>query len=102
MSKRLLALLVALLGLFLIGGPAWAVEEGEDPEHRELPSIEEVGSRSETALEYYPEPYEAPSVFPKMAIPLLVAGGVILSVWLLLYLVWQPRFAEERRSGKRR
>jgi hypothetical protein len=104
MSKRLfgVALLAALTALLCVGGPAWAVEEDEAPEHRELPDFSEIGTRSETAGEFYPEPYEAPSVFPKLAIPLLVAGGVIVAVTLLLYLLWQPRFAEERRSAKRR
>lgn len=104
MSKRLfgVALLAALVGMLSFGAPAWAVEEDEAPEHREMPTIEEIGTRSETALEHYPEPYEAPSVFVKLALPLLIAGGVIAAVWLLLYLLWQPRFAEERRTSKRR
>lgn len=96
------ALLFAALALIgVVAAPALAVEEG-DPAQHEAPTIEEVGTQSETAREFFPEAYEAPPVFDYF---LWILGGAALLVTiavLLLYLVWQPRFAEERRTKRRR
>jgi hypothetical protein len=104
MVKRLIG--VSLLAVFaglLLAVPAAAVEdEDAPPPIRDYPSIEEIGTRSETALDFYPEPYEAPSLFPKIAIPLLGVGGLVTFAVLVLYLLWQPRFSDERRSQQGR
>lgn len=101
MSKRLLGVfLLAVLAFAGLAGSAAAVEEGGDhgPVHHELPSIEEVGSQSDTAKEFFPDDYEQPTVFPWFGWPLMI-GALALALWLLLsYLVFQPRFAAERKA----
>jgi hypothetical protein len=105
MSKRLLGVitLVLLLSCTLLAGTALAVEEEDGPpEHQELPTIDEIGTGSETAEGFRPEPYEQPSVFPAFIFPLMLGALVLLLIALVLYLVWQPRFAEERKQKARR
>ena len=101
MSKRLLGVvLLAVLAFAGLTGQAAAVEEegGHGPVHHELPSIEEVGSQSETAKEFFPDTYEQPPVFPWFGYPLLI-GAFALTIWVLLaYLVFQPRFVQERKA----
>jgi hypothetical protein len=104
MSKRLLGVVfTALLALAVFAGPAAAVEEGA-PEAHELPSLDEVGTQSEIAQEFFPDAWEAPTVFPWFALPLLIGAGLLALYVLVVYLFFQPRFAEERRakSKKRR
>lgn len=105
MGKRTLGVLAAmmLLGGLLLSAPALAVEaEDEGAEETELPSMEEVGTQSERAREFFPEEYEQPSVFPFLIYPLLGVGVLVVVGVLVLYLVWQPRFSEERREKSRR
>lgn len=103
MFKRLLGgVFVAVLAMAMLAGPAAAVEEEHGPVQHELPSIDEVGTQSDTAKEFFPDTYEEPPVFPWFGYPLL-AGAGLLCIWVLLsYLVFQPRFASERRGKQRR
>lgn len=105
MPKRLLGVLMFLLLACLVAAPAMAVEaEGEEGEveQEELPSYDEVGSGSETSLEFRPEPYEQPSIFASLLYPLLVVAGVAVLAVLGMYLLWQPRFSQEREAKKRK
>ncbi|MEX0660097.1 MAG: hypothetical protein WD080_13280 [Egibacteraceae bacterium] len=99
MSKRLVAVLMMVLLACAVAAPAMAVEAGGESE--ELPSYEEVGSGTETSLEFRPEPYEQPTVFAGLLYPLLLLAGVAVIGVLGLYLLWQPRFSEERKAKKR-
>lgn len=102
MSKRLLGVAITtLLALALVAGPAVAVEEG-GPVHRELPSIEEVGTQSELSREFFPDEWEAPTVFPWFAWPLLGLAGFLALYVLVVYLFFQPRFAAERKQKAKR
>lgn len=106
MSKRLVAVLMMVLLACAVAAPAMAVEaggEGEEaePEHEEVPTYEEVGTGTETSLEFRPEPYERPTVFAGLLYPLLILAGVAVIGVLGLYLLWQPRFSEERKAKKR-
>lgn len=102
MSKRLLGVLVMVLLTFAVAAPVAAVEEGEEleVEHEELPSYDEIGSGTETAKEFRPEPYEEPTVFGPMLYPLLIIAFVAVTVVLGLYLWWQPNFSQEREAKK--
>lgn len=105
MSKRLLGVLVMVLLTFAVAAPVAAVEAGEEGEeleveHKELPSYDEVGSGTETAKEFRPEPYEEPTVFGPMLYPLLIIALVAVTVVLGLYLWWQPNFSQEREAKK--
>lgn len=108
MGKRTLGVVAAvmLVGGLLLASPAFAVEADEDveeaPGETELPSMDEVGTQSERAREFIPEMYEQPSLFPFMIYPLMILGGLVIVVVLVLYLRWQPHFAEERREKSRR
>ncbi len=106
MSKRVLGVLLMVLLAFAIAAPAFAVEaeEGEEleVEHEELPSYEEVGSGSETSQEFRPVPYEQPSIFKMLVYPLAAVAGIAVLVILTLFLLWQPRFAQEREAKKQR
>lgn len=103
MLKRLLgAVFLAVFTVSTLAGIAAAVEEGTGPVQHELPEIDEVGTQSETAREYFPDEYESPTVFPWFGYALLIGAG-LLTVWVLLsYLVFQPRFAGERQAKQRR
>lgn len=104
MSKRLLGVLLLALLVVAVAAPAMAVEEEGEPavEHEELPSYDEIGSGTETSLQFRPEPYEQPSLFAGMLYPLLILAGVAVLAVLVLYLLWQPRFSEEREAKKRK
>jgi hypothetical protein len=102
MVKRFIGVTVAAVFVGLLCAPAAAVEEDEPPPIRDFPSIEEIGTGSETALEFFPEPYEAPTLFDKIALPLLGIGAVVTFGVLVLYLLWQPRFSQESKSQQGR
>ncbi|CAN5580386.1 MAG: hypothetical protein M3493_09700 [Actinomycetota bacterium] len=109
MGKRLLGVLVlaALLGSGLFAVPAMAVEatEGaaEEPEGP-APDIGEIGTQNEVSREFLPAPDEAepPSFFQFFKVPLFAVGVLAAVALLFAYLIWQPRFAQERRSKRRR
>jgi hypothetical protein len=72
--------LAALLLLATLAAPALGVDEEEevpphqDP-HHELPSIDEVGTQSETAREFFPEPAEEQPFTEALVFPLMVRVG---------------------------
>lgn len=107
-SVRVAALTAALLVVVLGGAllsPAAAVEaEGSEApaEQGPAPDIGEIGTQNEVSNEFLPEPTEPPAFFRFMNIPLVAAGALVGAALLIAYLVWQPRFAEERRSRRRR
>jgi hypothetical protein len=109
MAKSLLgALLLALLlaGLGSVG-VAIAAEVEPTPtegavQHSPLPSIDEIGSRTDIAKQYFPEPYQEPSWFQWALFPLLIVGILVTLTALFAYLVWQPKFASEQKKKRRR
>ncbi|HVM13021.1 MAG TPA: hypothetical protein VM287_01660 [Egibacteraceae bacterium] len=107
MPKRLLGVLMMVLMTLVIAAPAMAVEaeeEGEEleVEHEELPKYEEIGTGSEISQEFRPEPYEQPSLFAGILYPLAVIAGIAVLVIFGLYLLWQPRFSQEREAKKQK
>lgn len=104
MRPRLLGgtlLLVVLLAL-VAAAPAGAVEDGGPEGGAELPSIENVGTGSEVAEEFRPEPPERQPFTDALLWPLLGGSLVLAFVILVLYLRWMPRFSQERASSSRR
>lgn len=98
-----LVLVLVLLGALAL--PAFATEaEGGAPASEEgpAPGINEVGTRNEISDQYRPEPTELPPFQKWLYVPLAIAGFLVIAALLYLYLAWQPRFAEERRSKRRR
>lgn len=108
MSKRLIGVTLLLALLFGALGPvgfASATEEGESEgviERQPLPPITEIGSQSDIAKEFLPEQYEEPSWFQWALYPLLIVGVIATFVVLFMYLVWQPKFADEQKTKRRR
>lgn len=102
MSKRRLGVctLVVAVVMAAMALPAAAVEGGggggEDVE------MEEVGTGSETAQEYRPEPFEQPAFFDWILYPLAALGIVVTLAVLGLYLLWQPEFGREAEEKKKR
>lgn len=86
----------ALLLLALPGLPAGAVEDGA---HEELPSIDEVGTQSETAREFFPPAAEEQPFTEALVFPLMILAFLAVLVIGVLYLKWQPEF---EREGTRR
>lgn len=108
MARRLLGvalLLTVLCALGPVGSVAAAEPEaGESAleERPPLPSIDEIGSKSDIAKQYLPEPYEEPSWFQWALFPLLAVGVLATLMVLTAYLVWQPKFASEQKTKRRR
>jgi hypothetical protein len=101
--RLMLVLLVSLVSLTGSAGVAAATEEGGEPAQQEpLPSFTEVGSQSEIAQEFLPEEYVAPSWFQWLLFPLLILGIIATLAVLFAYLVWQPKFANEQKTKRRR
>jgi hypothetical protein len=106
--RRGLALLLIVLTYIGAAAPAaLAVEEatpaaGAEAEEERLTFEELQRSSSQRAREFFPDPYEEPSFFQWISIPVLLAGLVIAVALLAAYLWWQPRFAAERRQKERR
>lgn len=98
------ASLVAMLAVGLLAGAALAAEaEEEGGGHGPLPSITEIGTQSEVSQGFFPEGAEEPVFSPFLIYPLLAVGLLAAFVILVLYLRWQPTFAEEReKAGRRR
>ena len=105
-ARVVLALMLALLAV--LSAPAMAAEEGgaaateAAEEDHGAPSINEIGTQNEVSQQYLPEPAEPPPFMRFLYVPLAIAGVLVIAGLLFLYLVWQPRFAEERRSKRRR
>lgn len=96
-----LLLLVALL--VPLASPAFATEgppaggEGEGEE----PSLDTLGTQSTVSQQFLPSPAPEPSALAPIKWLLLGLGVAVCVALLLLFLVWQPRFAQERRVGGR-
>ena len=101
MGVRLIGALLAAMIAVALAASAAVATEGEG-EHRQMPSIDEVGSGTDISREYFPEPYEEPSLFQWMVLPLLGVGVLASFAVLGVYLLWQPRFARERDTKRRR
>lgn len=100
MRLRLLggSLLVLFLVLFMVL-PAVATEDGgTEP----LPSIDEVGTGTEVAEQFQPEPPDRQPFTDALLWPLMAAAFLLAFVVLVLYLRWMPRFSEERKGSSRR
>jgi hypothetical protein len=98
MTKRLLGLVcLAALLLAVFAGAAVAAENGLP---RDLPDISEIGTQSETAQRFMPEPAEEQPFTEALVYPLLAVGFLALFIVGLLYLKWQPEFG--RSDSKRR
>lgn len=115
MLTRLLAAagLVLVLGVTAFAMPAAAVEEGAAqegeeqehgpaPHHGDLPGIDEVGSQTEVAREFFPEDAEEQPFTEAFLYPLLAIGILATLVILVMYLRWQPEFSREQEERSRR
>jgi hypothetical protein len=102
--RRMLALMLVVLALLAVSTPAArATEEATAPAGEERLTYEELQrDSSQRAQEFFPEPYEEPSFFQWISLPVLLGGLVIAGLLLFAYLWWQPRFAAERREKQRR
>jgi hypothetical protein len=96
------ASIVAMLTVGLLAGAALAVEEEGGADHGPLPTLEELGTQSETSQRFFPEPAEEPVFAPFLIWPLLAVGLIAALVVLTLYLKWQPGFEDERRKASTR
>lgn len=98
-AVRTLAALLLALALALPGAiPVLAVEDapaGEEAEPAPT-SLEQVAQDNEVVQEFLPEEFVQPSVFPPILYALLGVGLLITIALLALFLLWQPRFAQER------
>lgn len=98
-----------LVSVAIATAPARAVEEVAPAEGVEAGAAEEEpltfeelqAQSSQRAQEFFPDPYEEPSFFPWISIPVLIIGVLIALLMLGAYLWWQPRFAAERRERQR-
>ena len=102
--RRMLALVLAVVALVAVSAPAaWATEEATAPAQEERLTYEELQRESsQRAQEFFPEPYEEPSFFQWISLPVMLGGLVIALLLLFAYLWWQPKFAAERREKQRR
>jgi hypothetical protein len=104
MSQRLVGVVLALLlSLAAMAGPALAAEGAGEGEEGPAPrTVEEVVADNDTARQFAPEPYEQPTWFPIMRLPLMIVGVLVSLAVLFAFLLWQPRFAQERQEKSRR
>ncbi|MFO8076805.1 MAG: hypothetical protein ACQETV_06040 [Actinomycetota bacterium] len=92
----LVALLAALALTLAVAPPVAAVEDDAEAAEEPPPDIEELCREGTIAEEFCPERYEQPALFQFILYPLLGVGLLVVTLIVLLYLVWQPRFARER------
>jgi len=99
-----LLLLVALL--VPLASPAFATEGpppgGEGGGEGEEPSLDTLGTQSTVSQQFLPSPAPEPSALAPIKWLLLGLGVAVCVALLLLFLMWQPRFAQERRLGRAR
>ncbi|HSK95729.1 MAG TPA: hypothetical protein VK891_03850 [Euzebyales bacterium] len=103
--RGLALLLIVLAVVGAVARPALAVEEATPAagaEEERLTYDELRNNSSQRAQEFFPDPYEEPSFFRWISLPVLLGGLVIAVALLGAYLWWQPRFAAERRQKERR
>lgn len=100
----LLALVSVLFALSTVPAFATEAEEGGAPEEETgpAPDINEIGTHNDVSDQFRPEATELPPFQRFLYVPMAIAGVLIIAALLFLYLTWQPRFAEERRSKRRR
>lgn len=102
--RAVLVLMLALVATVPLAGPAGAVEDAPAPGEEAEPaptSLEEVAQQNEVVQEFLPEPFEPPTVF-RPIVPVLLAVGLLITLIIFgLYLLWQPRFAQERAARAR-
>lgn len=70
--------------------------------HGEAPDVSNIGTQNEVSSQYLPEKTDLPLFQRWMYFPLFIVGLLVVGMLLFRYLQWQPRFAEERRSKRRR
>lgn len=102
--RRALVLLLAVVAVLLIVAPAaLATEEQASAPADERVTYQDLERQSsDRAKEFFPDPYQEPSFFQWILVPVMV-GGLIVAIALLgAYLWWQPKFAAERRQKERR
>lgn len=106
MAKRRLGVFTLVVAVLTVAMalPAAAVEgEGPGGGHgQEDVEMEEIGTGSETAKEFRPEPFEQPALFQWIVYPLAAVGILMALVILGLYLLWQPEFGREAEEKKKR
>jgi 4-amino-4-deoxy-L-arabinose transferase-like glycosyltransferase len=103
MSRRLLGvtILALLLSVLFAALPAAAVEEDGRPAPYDMPGIDELGTQSEIARQFFPEPSDPPPFTSWLVYPLLGLGLLVVLVVLALYLRWHPSFSEEEQARRR-
>lgn len=108
MSKRLLGVFIAFLLVFAAPVASGVEQEQEQGEHdlggavAPPADMSQLGSGSETASGFLPDEPEPPMFFRWFYYPLIVLALLVVVRVLFSYLLWQPRFAEERRAKRRR
>jgi hypothetical protein len=98
MLKRLFGVL-ALLVVLVAGALAMPAAAADSGGHGELPPLEEVGSQSDVARQFFPEEAEEQPFTEALVYPLLAVAIIAILVTGFLYLKWQPSFGQE---GSRR
>lgn len=101
---------IALCAVIVVvpGGAVFAVEAGseapavEGQEESGSRSIEDIGTQNDVSKQYLPEESELPAFQRFLYVPLFIVGIIVILLLLFRNLQWQPRFAEERRSKRRR
>lgn len=104
MSKRRLGVFTVVVVVLIaaMALPAAAVEGEEGGHGHEDKEMEEIGTGSETAKEFRPEPFEQPQFFQWIVYPLAALGIVVALAVLGLYLLWQPEFGREAEKKKKK
>lgn len=104
---RALAVVTVLVAAVALAAPgARATEEvapaagGAAEERLTYDELEQTASQR--AQEFFPDPYQEPSFFQWLSLPILLAGLAMTGILLAAYLWWQPKFAAERRAKQRR
>lgn len=100
MRTRLFGVLT-LLVVLTAGALALPASAAEDGRPHELPPLDEVGSQSEVARQFFPEPAEEQPFTEALVYPLLAVAIIAILVIGFLYLKWQPSFGSEERSRRR-
>ena len=101
-AATVLAVLIVLLAAFSTSVSATEAESTAPAEEGPAPGIDQIGTQNDVSQQYLPEAAEPPPFMRFFYVPLVIGGIVIIVALLLMYLAWQPRFAEERRSKRRR
>jgi len=106
-SLGLRGLVLALLLLAPVSAaPAFATENEPSVGGAEVvepeAGLDSIGTQSSVSQQFMPEPAPEPSALAPIKWLLLGLGIAVTVALLLLFLMWQPRFAQERRQGRTR